>query len=136
MPQNPARYKLWETYFGWGIVDLRPFLEMDVQVIQYVLAWFANDIDRIERWCRTAIYYFIRNWDVPVLFGYPSAAESLRMGKRLEELEKLVESLRMENKGVCDENKELMKEIQVLKGDNDGSNTDGLETLKRRRPNV
>ena len=135
MPLIPARHKIWITHFEFQDSALTQFLDMDVQVIPHILAWFARDIDRIERWCRTVMYYFIRNWDVPVLFGFPSA-ESLRIGKRMKELEMLVEHLRKENKGVRDENKELMKEIQVLKGDNDGSIAVGPETLKRRRPNV
>ena len=76
--------------------------------------------------CAGQQYRFIRNWDVPVLFGFPSA-ESLRIGKRLEELEKLVESLRIENE-------ELKEEMRVVKGCTGNSNiADGSESLKRRR---
>jgi len=123
--KNAARYKLWNRHFfdHRGVFDLRKFLDMDVQVIPHVLAWFANDFDERELLCRTAIYRFIRNWDVPVLFDFPSA-ESLRIGKRIEELEKLVVSLRIENK-------ELKEEICT-----GSSNTaDGSESLKRRRNN-
>ena len=126
--KNAARYKIWNRHFFEqpGVFDLRPLLDMDVQVIPHVLAWFANDFDGRELLCRTAIYRFIRNWDVPVLFGFPSA-ESLRIGKRLEELEKLVESLRIENE-------ELKEEMRVVKGCTGNSNiADGSESLKRRR---
>jgi len=125
--KNAARYKLWNRhFFERGVFDLRQFLDMDVQVIPHVLAWLANDFDGRELLCRTAIYQFIRNWDVPVLFGFPSA-ESLRIGKRMKELEKLVESLRIENEG-------LKEEIRVVKGYTVGSNiADGSESLKRRR---
>lgn len=136
MPLTPARHKIWNTHFEFEVGALNQFLDMDVQVIPHVLAWFTRDIDRIEGWCRTVMYHFIRNWDVPILFGFPSA-ESLRIGKRMEELEKLVESMRMEVKVIHElkeENEELKAEIKVLKGRTECSNiADGSETLKRRR---
>ena len=125
--KNAARYKIWNRHFFErpGVFDLSPLLDMDVQVIPHVLAWIANDFDERELLCRTAIYQFIGNWDVPVLFGYPSA-ESIRIGKRIEDLEKLVESL-------ITENEKLKEEIQVVKGCTCSNITDGPESLKRRR---
>ena len=134
---DAARCKLWNTHFEVGVFDLHQFLDMDIRIIPRVIAWLSIDDPDEEFACMTAIYHFIRNWDVPVLFGFPSA-ESLRIGKRMEELEKLVESLKKENRHVHElrvENEALRKEIQVLKND-ESTTAGGSETLKRRRTNV
>ena len=65
----------------------------------------------------------LRNWDIPTLFGFPSA-ESLRIGSHVAELETLLEKYKAENL-------ELRKENQSLKGD---SNLDDEKKRLRKRP--
>ena len=135
--RDAGRCKLWKTYFKGGVFDLQQFIDMDVQIIPRILAWLSRGPsfwlsrgpDNEDFTCLAVLYHFIRNWDVPLLFGFPSA-ESLRIGKRVDELEKLVKSLRMENL-------ELREEIRVEGGSARSSNSvDCQEKLKRRRPNV
>ena len=109
-----ARRKIWDTHFDECTFDLQPFLDMDVKIMPHLISWMTRNIVRS---CSN-IYYFIKNWDVPVLFGFPSA-ESERIGSRITELESLVKKLRLKNT-------ELREENQALKA-GDGSN------LKRRR---
>ena len=111
-----ARRKIWDTHFDICTFDLQPFLDMDVKIMPHLLSWMTSNTQ--DGHLCSKIYHFIHDWDVPVLFGFPSA-ESVRIGSRLTELELLVKKLRLENT-------ELREANQALKG-GDGS------TLKRRR---
>jgi len=123
--QSPAE-KIWRAHFKKKVFDLGPFLDMDVEIMPFVLAWFATDHETgictgadAKHGIR-AFYHFIRNhWDIPVLFGFPSP-ERMRIGSciakmesRVAELEKLVDMLKMENKELREENQQGGKEGSV-----------------------
>lgn len=120
--QNAALRKIEYAHFQGDSFDLQPFLDMDVKIMPALLVWLANNSSESCS-CRLGkIYYFIRNWDVPVLFGFPSA-ESIRIGSRMSELETLVKKLRLENA-------QLKEEVQALK---EASSSPTETSLKKRR---
>ena len=120
--QNAASRKIEYAHFQGDSFDLQPFLDMDVKIMPALLVWLANNSSESCS-CRLGkMYYFIRNWDVPVLFGFPSA-ESIRIGSRMSELDTLVKKLRLENA-------ELKEEVQALK---EASSSPTETSLKKRR---
>jgi len=129
-----ADKKIWYAHFKAKVFHLAPFLDMDVEIMPYVMAWFAADHETDFSKRRDGIrafYHFIRNhWDIPVLFGFPSPERRrigsciAKMESRVAELEKLVDMLKMENK-------ELREENQLLKGGKEGSVD--MDSQKRQR---
>jgi len=125
-----ARQKIWCAHFKNRDFDLNPFLNVDVELMPHVLAWFANEnqttedidnfgnhIDYHFHW--KALYYVIRNhWDIPVLFGFPSADRL-----RITELERMNEKLKTENIELKEENEVLKVHLEV----------EDMASLKRRR---
>ena len=112
--QKAALRKIRYAHFQGDSFDLQPFLDMDVKIMPALLVWLANNSSESCS-CRLGkMYYFIQNWDVPVLFGFPSA-ESIRIGSRMSELEALVKKLRSENAESQAVNTQLKEEVQTLK---------------------
>ena len=115
-----ADKKIWYAHFKDKVpFDLGPFLDMDVEIMPFVLAWFAanHEAGVISGWDEMhgiqAFYHFIRNhWDIA------------KMESRTAELEKLVDMLKTENK-------ELREENQLLKGSKEGSVD--MDSQKRQR---
>ena len=57
-----ARQKIWCAHFKNRGFDLTPFLNMDVEMMPHVLAWFANEyLTTGESLHWKALYHFIRN---------------------------------------------------------------------------
>jgi len=127
--RSPAE-KIWRAHFKAKVFDLGPFLDMDLEIMPFVLAWFAADHEtgicsgRDAKHGIQAFYHFIRNhWDIPVLFGFPSP-ERERIGSCIAKMELRMAELEMENK-------ELREENQLLKGGKEGSVD--MDSQKRQR---
>ncbi len=140
-----AREKVWTVYFkaDKSPFDLTPLLDMDVKIMPHLLAYFTKAwlgdtaySNEEYRFCK--LYHIVRNWNVAALFGYPSA-ESLRIGKRVvelegktSELEALVAKLRAENEKLKRENETAV--AGKLKEDSLGSKQDEKKRGKKAAP--
>ena len=121
----------------------------------HILLWFMekSDFCEIRRFCN--LYHLFRNWNIPVLFGFPSA-ERMRIGThvtdletrnvdletRNADLEALVTELKAENRNrnlkveikvISNMNSESREENKGTKGENDTLGCAPLRRLKRMR---
>ena len=76
-----VRKKIMHIHFDGEPFDLQPLLDMDVKIMPHILLWFMekSDFCEIRRFCN--LYHLFRNWNIPVLFGFPSA-ERMRFETR------------------------------------------------------
>ena len=107
-----------------GDFNAEPFVEYKVEMMPYVLGFFAHR-NRFRRNMWHYLYQIVRRWNVPELFSFPSA-EKVRLAAKMEELQGQMELLRSENARLSSENDRLLLEVQ--------SSGKEKESSKRKRP--
>ena len=105
-PHKKAQKKVAEMFFT-DEYNLEPFLDIDVQITPRLLEWIGRE-------CGIhAFHRFIRNWDVAILFGFPSRVKLLECEN--ERLQSKVASLEVEISAMKEMIEKLMKENDSLK---------------------
>ncbi|KAL9189455.1 hypothetical protein ACHAXT_009130 [Thalassiosira profunda] len=101
--------------------NVQPFAEYEIEMIPYILDFFANRLEydsfsngSANQYC---VYELIRKWIVQV-FSFPSA-ERVRLNAKMAELEGRIDKLESKNRGLCNEVEALRAENERLALEND-----------------
>jgi len=95
--------------------NIEPLVDFDIKMMPYVLEFFGNRVhvnldNETDSPC-SWLYQIIRRWNMPELFSFPSA-EKVRLTAKVDELEREMELLRLENLRLTSENNLLKSEVQ------------------------